>query len=643
MKNCFLLAGCRVFRCLIRLQQDQETLDKSAPRFFLSQLQFAFPLHRTLSFLEAHTAARMVSKSNFPRILHPGSKRRVASAQTEREASGSGQEFSVVVPLLAEPLFTNVQSVDNQVIVHSFSRKPNGRRGILEACGLVRRGDVVLGVNDCDFASCSFEAAVCAMRLAAGEVVVHFKRPASHSLVEVGNFRGVRALLPDAATQQALLCKLDAPVHQLPEALPAADLQKGTVLIPPLRMASRGGLLHRPSSTTTGVIRTGASRVGEKHQVHPDSIPAYRGAAVPMAPSRMLVASADPSPESVPLGGLQVSAPPSASQPPPHHKGAGIAGHKRLKAKLQQLLALFPYWQQEQVLFAVFVCQFDLVRAISKLQAQMERPAGSAQRSSTGVESSPEKQHLPLIRGQFWRSWNSAQVLSVQGALERHGKELRLVARGVAGRSMQDTVAWYYAAWKTHPDYSAWKAACQAFKVQTAAKDWHAEECCVCGQGGDLLCCDWCPGAFHPRCVGGSGVADTIIGADGLDDPWMCPVCVSVFRGWQGVSRSTHALRFAAEEQARHETLALHWKSVRGAVAQTRADWRTDKQSVLVNPPLQAAQAAGGAATETAQVLQGESTRAAARGARDGSLGGQKQKQAFTFVMGGRKRRRARA
>lgn len=32
--------------------------------------------------------------------------------------------------------------------------------------------------------------------------------------------------------------------------------------------------------------------------------------------------------------------------------------------------------------------------------------------------------------------------------------------------------------------------------------DRHGSACMVCMDGGDLLCCDGCPNAVHPFCVG---------------------------------------------------------------------------------------------------------------------------------------------
>lgn len=532
----------------------------------------------------------------------------------------------------------NVQNVEGQAAVHSFSRKHNGRRGAVEACGLVRRGDIITAVNDVCLADMAFHSAVRVLQLAAGEVALKFRRYSSEMLVEVGNFRGSRAVRPTPGRHAAQAMKqLDTPVCSLPEPLSATQLQQGTIFVPPTRMASRGGLSHRPSSTTTGVIRMGASRVGPKHQVHPSNIPPCNthSSGTSRAPAKMLVASADPPPDSVPRGGLQVWAPPTTATPSSQCSLQGATN----------LLARFPYWQHEQVLFALFICKYDLLLAVDRLQAHMSSQGPS---THSGQSRAGQVQQLPLIRGQQWRAWGASHLILAQTALEKHGKELRLVARALSGKSVLDVAAWYYAAWKQHADYSAWKAACQAFKVQNASKDWHSEECSVCGQGGDLLCCDWCPGAFHPRCVGGSGMADAIVGTEGLDEPWMCPVCVGVFRGWRGLSCSAHALQFAHEEQNRHDILAAHWKSLRSTVFQQRSSWRGDKVTALVSPPLKAAHAAGNAAQQVQLVVQGEAnctstarSSAAGRGAPAGAEGF--RKQPFAFVMGGRKRSRARS
>ena len=48
--------------------------------------------------------------------------------------------------------------------------------------------------------------------------------------------------------------------------------------------------------------------------------------------------------------------------------------------------------------------------------------------------------------------------------------------------------------------------------------DANADVCVLCGIGGNLICCDACPAAYHVRCVGESYRA---MGSS----EWFCPEC----------------------------------------------------------------------------------------------------------------------
>jgi Bromodomain/Homeobox KN domain/PHD-finger len=50
-------------------------------------------------------------------------------------------------------------------------------------------------------------------------------------------------------------------------------------------------------------------------------------------------------------------------------------------------------------------------------------------------------------------------------------------------------------------------------------EDGSIDYCIVCGKHGHLLCCDFCPRAFHSICVGIDDVDDK------SDSPWQCPSC----------------------------------------------------------------------------------------------------------------------
>eukprot|EP00887_Chlorella_sp_A99_P008224 scaffold12.g8224.t1 len=55
-------------------------------------------------------------------------------------------------------------------------------------------------------------------------------------------------------------------------------------------------------------------------------------------------------------------------------------------------------------------------------------------------------------------------------------------------------------------------------------EDGHLDVCSACGNGGELLCCDHCPGAYHPECCGYAGF-DEIPGYRSGSD-WRCWICL---------------------------------------------------------------------------------------------------------------------
>jgi hypothetical protein len=60
--------------------------------------------------------------------------------------------------------------------------------------------------------------------------------------------------------------------------------------------------------------------------------------------------------------------------------------------------------------------------------------------------------------------------------------------------------------------------------VNSQYLDTHISYCIQCRDGGDLMCCDGCPAAYHPACVGLKEVPD---------DDFYCPACVQVRFGGQ--------------------------------------------------------------------------------------------------------------
>ncbi|XP_073292383.1 DDT domain-containing protein PTM-like isoform X1 [Primulina huaijiensis] len=62
--------------------------------------------------------------------------------------------------------------------------------------------------------------------------------------------------------------------------------------------------------------------------------------------------------------------------------------------------------------------------------------------------------------------------------------------------------------------------------------DWNSDECYLCKMDGNLICCDGCPAAFHPRCV---GVVSSLL----PEGDWYCPECaIDKDKPWMKVEKS---------------------------------------------------------------------------------------------------------
>ena len=55
-------------------------------------------------------------------------------------------------------------------------------------------------------------------------------------------------------------------------------------------------------------------------------------------------------------------------------------------------------------------------------------------------------------------------------------------------------------------------------------EDPNLDNCVLCGLGGNLICCDGCPAAFHLRCIG-EGTKSI------PDGEWLCAECSVGGRG----------------------------------------------------------------------------------------------------------------
>lgn len=69
----------------------------------------------------------------------------------------------------------------------------------------------------------------------------------------------------------------------------------------------------------------------------------------------------------------------------------------------------------------------------------------------------------------------------------------------------------------SHNNSSA--ASTKLIELEGNVHDGNSDECKLCGMDGTLLCCDGCPYAYHPRCIG-------LTKASIPEGQWFCPECV---------------------------------------------------------------------------------------------------------------------
>jgi hypothetical protein len=102
-------------------------------------------------------------------------------------------------------------------------------------------------------------------------------------------------------------------------------------------------------------------------------------------------------------------------------------------------------------------------------------------------------------------------------AVIESNKEISFVASKL-GITVGSCLWYYYNRYKPSNNYNILK--CHIRKLQMEQTRNH-DECAICDDGGELLCCDTCPHAYHLRCLGQSSAAP-------LDDEesWSCPICV---------------------------------------------------------------------------------------------------------------------
>jgi hypothetical protein len=91
--------------------------------------------------------------------------------------------------------------------------------------------------------------------------------------------------------------------------------------------------------------------------------------------------------------------------------------------------------------------------------------------------------------------------------------------------------------------------------------DVNDDHCGVCGQRGELICCDHCPSSYHysvrpKQCIG----ATRVVGKDSKDGRWFCPPCLNEIK----IEEKAAAEHWPDEKKTQMLAKIKHQRSVRG-------------------------------------------------------------------------------
>ena len=125
-------------------------------------------------------------------------------------------------------------------------------------------------------------------------------------------------------------------------------------------------------------------------------------------------------------------------------------------------------------------------------------------------------------------AWSTEDVLKFEEGITRFGKDFRRVQMHMERKfPVSVVILYYFARWKKCPNFRVW---------QGRWKDYNKDECENCGKGGELLCCDGCPAAYHAACC--HPPYSSIAGVP--DGDWYCMAC-ELRRNWLSRCRTSLA------------------------------------------------------------------------------------------------------
>ena len=161
-------------------------------------------------------------------------------------------------------------------------------------------------------------------------------------------------------------------------------------------------------------------------------------------------------------------------------------------------------YQKARGLLAVHGSDYNLSIARLKVNAGMQAEIGFPDRPAE-YNVPCDKSHA-LLEG---KPLTKAEQEVFNAAIELNQKQWPQIARAV-GTSVNRCLVHYYNVFKAGADRS---------RYLKEKKLWEQSDVCeVCGDGGDLLCCDGCIGSYHRRCL--NPPLEEV-----PDGPWFCPSC----------------------------------------------------------------------------------------------------------------------
>ncbi len=124
---------------------------------------------------------------------------------------------------------------------------------------------------------------------------------------------------------------------------------------------------------------------------------------------------------------------------------------------------------------------------------------------------------LPTLTPSIWYEWaKDANLLGqFHSAIMKSKKRMDALALSIS-KPVNFCLWYYYHEYKKSTNKAMYES---LKKMMIEDLTQNSNECAICNEGGEILCCDTCPDSFHLACL---GLIPSDI--DGLKH-WCCPTC----------------------------------------------------------------------------------------------------------------------